>query len=121
MTTLLLWLILASTFQTQVGTALIGGQATWYDAPSRTDAAAGPDLRFDGWRGSWVRGSSGERSVTVRLTDWCACQDRNGRPTVIDLDDAAFQELAPLSRGVLDVEVEVLDIELPETSTVEAP
>lgn len=119
MTTLLLWLVLASTFQTQVGTPLIGGQATWYDAPSRTDAAAGPDLRFDGWRGSWVRVTSGERSVTVRLTDWCACQERNGRPTVIDLDDEAFAELAPLSRGVITVEVEILgDIELPETDTL---
>lgn len=114
---LVLLIVLATAFG-QVGTPLIGGQATWYNAPSRKDAAAGPDLRFDGWRGSWVRVTSGERSVTVQLTDWCACGDRNGRPTVIDLDDAAFAELAPLSRGVLDVEVEILgDIELPETST----
>lgn len=108
-------------FATQLGTPLIGGQATWYDAPSRTDAAAGPDLRFDGWRGSWVRVTSGERSVTVKLTDWCACGDRNGKPTVIDLDDEAFADLAPLSDGVITVEVEVLGDApaLPETSTEE--
>lgn len=106
-------------FAAQLGTPLISGRATWYDAPSRTDAAAGPLLRFDGWRGSWVRVTSGDRSVTVKLTDWCACGDRNGQPTVIDLDDEAFARLAPLSDGVIDVEVEVLGDApaLPETST----
>lgn len=101
--------------------APLTGTATWYDAPSRTDAAAGPalrDLLGPDWRGSWVTVTSGSRSANVRLTDACACGDRNGQPTLLDLDDEAFAELAPLSRGVVRVTVERLgDIALPETST----
>ena len=39
-------------------TADLRGYATWYDAPSKQDAAAGPALRKAlgrDWRGSWVR------------------------------------------------------------------
>lgn len=100
--------------------ASLRGTATWYDAPSRTDAAAGPALRRalgSGWRGSWVRVSSGGASVAVRLTDWCACGPRNGTPTVIDLDDRAFRVLAPLSRGVIRVAVVPIDAVLPATDT----
>ena len=43
----------------------------------------------------------------MRLTDWCACAGSvTGRPPLIDLDDQAFRELAPLSKGVIRVEVE---------------
>ena len=44
-------------------------------------------------------------SVRTQLGDWCACGDRHGVPTVIDLDVAAFRQLAPLSIGVIAVEV----------------
>lgn len=84
-----------------LGLALaIGGTATWYDY-HEGQAAAGPALRsFLGpdWRGSLVRVCAGE-CITVRLTDWMRA-DR-----LIDLDDADFGKLAPLSRGVLSVEV----------------
>lgn len=87
----------------------VKGWATWYDAPSRFDAAAGPDLRRAigrDWRGSFVTVYAGERSAIVQLTDWCACGDRHGTPTVIDLDDRTFARLAPLGTGVLKVVVE---------------
>lgn len=89
--------------------AVVGGLATYYDAPSSSDAAAGPGLRAflgSGWRGSWVTVHADGRSVRVQLTDWCACGDRHGQPTLIDLDDRAFARLAPLSRGVVAVAIE---------------
>jgi hypothetical protein len=51
----------------------------------------------------------------VRIVSFCACGDRHGIPTVIDLSPAAFQELAPLSRGIIRVEVMSVDIKLPAT------
>jgi Lytic transglycolase len=83
------------------------GYATWY-AASGMIAAAGPALRRElgkGWRGERVRVTAGGRSVVVRLTDWCACGPRHGRPTLLDLSDDAFRRLAPLSRGVQRVVV----------------
>lgn len=83
------------------------GVATWYDwRPG--GAAAGPALRRalgPNWRGQRVRVCAGGRCVTVTLNDWCACGDRGGRPTVIDLDRRSFAALAPPSRGVINVEV----------------
>ncbi len=79
------------------------GTATWY-AYRPGEAAAGPSLRaFLGrsWRGRNVTVRSGSRSVTVRLTDWCACP--GGR--VIDLDRGSFGVLADPSRGILRVQV----------------
>jgi hypothetical protein len=43
--------------------------------------------------------------LRVRLVDWCACGPRKGSPTVIDLTDQAFSQLAPLGRGVISVVV----------------
>lgn len=107
-------------------TAALQGVATWYDAPSRTDAAAGPALRLwlgKGWRGTWVRVSSGGSFVSVRLTDYCACGPRHGQDTLLDLDDLAYGKLAPLSSGVVSVTVETMDDEplpvLPQTDTIE--
>jgi hypothetical protein len=107
--------------------AELRGWSTWYDAPSKQDAAAGPALRKmlgRDWRGSWVRVSrvtDGEvRTVVVILSDWCACRDRHGSPTVIDLDDQAFLDLAPLGAGVVTVTVERIDgvpTSLPATDT----
>lgn len=75
------------------------GVASWYPARGMI-AAAGPGLRHGAWRGSSVVVSYGERSVTVRLADWCACPGR-----LIDLSDDAFAQLAPLGRGLLEVSV----------------
>lgn len=80
------------------------GIATWYRWHPG-EAAAGPGLRrFLGksWRGSVVTVSRGSRSVTVRLTDWCACPGRR----IVDLDVRAFAALGDPSLGVLRVEVQ---------------
>lgn len=85
----------------------IRGVATYYDWHAG-QAAAGPALRRmlgPRWRGATVYVTSGTRTVRVRLTDWCACAPRHGRPTLIDLDDRSFRRLAPLSRGVIEVTV----------------
>lgn len=85
------------------------GLATWYRVDGLV-AAAGPAVRKalgPGWRGSTVRVCA-ERCLAVRLVDWCACGPRNGRPTLLDLSDAAFAELAPLPSGVVWVRVSLL-------------
>lgn len=83
------------------------GWATYFAAPAGT-AAAGPALRRllgKAWRGSLVDVCAASGCVQVRLTDWCACGPRKGRPTLIDLATADFASLAPLGLGVLDVTV----------------
>ena len=104
-----------------LGPATQSGLATWYDDGPGLYAAAGPDLRHGDWRGSFVTVTSGSRSVTVQLTDWCACGDRNGRPTLLDLSASAFRRLAPLSRGVIAVEVTSGSVTLPATDTEGEP
>jgi hypothetical protein len=104
-----------------VGTAAIGGKATWYDDGSGYYGAAGPVLREalggdPAFRGQTVRVCADD-CVLVRLTDWCACGDRGGVPTLIDLSPDAFARLAPLSAGVIDVTIELGGVTLPETST----
>jgi rare lipoprotein A (peptidoglycan hydrolase) len=61
------------------------------------------------WRGSHVLvcAVSGTRCVEVVLNDWCACGSRRGYATVLDLSDEAFRYLAPLSRGVIRVAVDI--------------
>jgi hypothetical protein len=78
------------------------GTATWYADSHKSGlyAAAGPSLRIGNWRGRLVTVSAGGVSFRVRLSDWCACRDR-----VIDLSPSAFSRLAPLSRGLVQVEV----------------
>ena len=81
------------------------GRATWH-ATGRDGwyAAAGPLLRRalgKGWRGRRVYVCM-TRCIRVTLNNWCLCsRDRR----LVDLSDEAFQALAPLSRGVLRVEV----------------
>ena len=75
------------------------GRATWY-AYRSGQAAAGPALRTalgKSWRGRTVT-VNGQR---VTLTDWCAC----GGGRIIDLDSRTFAAIAPLSRGVVRVDV----------------
>jgi hypothetical protein len=65
------------------------------------------------WRGSTVQVCAADerfddgvsRCVTLVLSDACACGDRSGSPTLLDLSADAFRSLAPLSVGVLRVEV----------------
>jgi hypothetical protein len=83
--------------------APLQGWATYFDAKAGT-AAAGPLLRSGDWRGRVVTVCAGE-CVTVRLTDWCACGSRHGKPTLIDLARADFARLAPTSQGVVWVTI----------------
>jgi hypothetical protein len=104
-----------------IGTALIGGKATWFDDGPGLYGAAGPDLREamggdPAFRGQAVQVCA-ESCVIVVLRDWCACGDRGGVPTIIDLSPEAFARLAPLSAGVVDVTIELEPIRLPETDT----
>ena len=100
--------------QTAIGTALVSGWATFYDAPAG-HAAAGPLLRSGDWRGRLVTVCAGERCLVTRLSDWCACGDRHGVPTLIDLARVDFARLGSTSRGVLRVIVE--SAYLPATDT----
>jgi hypothetical protein len=93
----------------------LSGRASWYRAPAGT-AAAGPALRraLGDWRGSRVQVCA-SRCVVVSLTDWCQCYRGEDRERLIDLSDDAFARLAPLSRGLVRVTVEVVDVTPPET------
>jgi rare lipoprotein A len=65
--------------------------------------AAHKDLKF----GTRVRVTNPEngRSVVVRVND--RFPGTKGR--IIDLSEGAFRRLAPLERGVIDVEIEILE------------
>jgi rare lipoprotein A (peptidoglycan hydrolase) len=76
------------------------GIASWYaTGPDGLYAAAGPALRVGAWRGRVVTVCA-TVCIRVRLIDWCACRGR-----LIDLSDESFSRLAPLSRGLVRVEV----------------
>lgn len=110
--------------------SLSAGLATWYDDGPGFYAAAGPELRHGDWRGSRVEVCA-TACVTVTLSDWCACGDRSGRPTLLDLSADAFIRASGgvpndpsarkfLSKGVIEVEVTpARSIPLPATDTVE--
>lgn len=105
----------------EVGTALVGGYATWYDAACHPCAAAGPALReFVGpdWRGSVVEvcGPAGA-CVSVALLDWCACGERHGQPTLLDLDRRSFARLAAPTAGLVAISIEIGNAPLPRTDT----
>lgn len=88
-------------------TAPLTGRASWYSAPGSV-AAAGPRLRRalgPGWRGQWVRVSSGSRSVVVELADFCQCYQGTRGERLVDLSDDDFAVLAPLASGVVRVRI----------------
>lgn len=127
---LLLAFILAFGPQAEVGTPLVGGQATWYchdgsdgypasrctrgTDPGDLVAAAGSELPWG--KGEHVVVSRGDRAVVVTIVDVCSCADSR----VIDLSAAAFRRLGSLGEGVIEVEV-TGGPELPATDTLEAP
>jgi DNA-binding CsgD family transcriptional regulator len=93
------------------------GMASWYAAAGLV-AAAGPELRRAlgrRWRGRVVRVFAGDRSVAVRLTDWCQCYRGTAGERLVDLGDEAFDRLAPLAAGLIVVHVEQLRIVPPAT------
>lgn len=107
----------------------IGGVASWFaTGPGLGHAAAGPELRTPGWRGSTVRVCEdkpgrivavveGQRRPArnleracflVRLTDWCQCYRGTSDERLIDLDVRDFARLAAPSRGKVPVIVELI-------------
>jgi hypothetical protein len=87
--------------------APLAGTASWFRAPDGR-AAAGPALRHvlgPHWRGTRVRVCAAGRCAVVRLTDWCQCYRGTRAERLIDLDDDVFAHLAPLTRGLVRVEV----------------
>jgi hypothetical protein len=87
-----------------VPTPVVRGWATYYDVASG-HAAAGPLLRTGDWRGRAVTVCAGSACIVTRLTDWCACSERHGIPTLIDLARSDFARLAPPSSGIVLVTV----------------
>lgn len=83
----------------------IVGVASWH-ATGRSGlyaAACRPLRRAMGigrWRGRHVLVAVGRRAIEVVLNDFCQSKTK-----LIDLSDEAFRYFAPLSRGVLRVEV----------------
>lgn len=104
----------------EIGTALIGGRATWYCSetspctagydPEDMVAAIDPTLGIP--KGATVTVCHDD-CIVVRIVDVCACAGSR----LIDLTSGAFARLAPLDRGVIDVTIEVGGPDLPETDT----
>lgn len=89
--------------------AVILAQATWCKPTPTQCQNWGGDAKVAGVHSFtfgdvpyWVRVTRGSKHVDVLVVSHCACQDRSDR---IDLSASAFLELAPLSRGRIDVEV----------------
>lgn len=105
----------ASPPQTQLGTALEAGWATW--CAETATKCKGWNTRYVGAVQSFTHGDEPYGVQVCLLEDpatcthvvvvsHCACGDRGGEATVIDLSPPAFRELAPQSRGVIRVTVE---------------
>ena len=79
----------------------VSGTASWFASPQNV-SAAGPALRRaigPNWRGTVVTVTANGFSVRTQLGDWMRA-DR-----LIDLDRNIFAALAPLSQGIVKVEV----------------
>lgn len=106
------------------GTTSRTGYATWYEDPKSPSGfyAAVPSWRYGDDRYA-IQVCLADRPGTCThavVRDFCACGDRHGEPTVVDLSPSAFRELAPLSRGVIRVTVTgPIPIPLPPTDKEE--
>ena len=120
---LVLAILAGSVPQTDPGTVALGGKATHYCLPGQRgtsyctrgygpeDMVAAIDRKDTPWRkGDQVLVTHGSRSVVVTIVDVCACKGAR----LIDLTSGAFRRLAPLSRGVIAVE-------LMDASTIRPP
>jgi hypothetical protein len=82
------------------------GLVTWQPI-SGYRASPGPLIRSWGVKqGEALRVCAGARCVTVTVYGWCACGDRHGQRTLLDLSESAFARLANPGKGVIEVEVE---------------
>lgn len=102
-----------------VGQPMLGGVATFYRY-HEGQAAAGPVLRETlgvHWRGQDVTVCANV-CIRVKLTDFCACGERAGKDTLIDLDRRDFAKLGDPAAGVIDVTIEFgAEPTLPPTDT----
>lgn len=99
-------LLIGYAVPTVAASSSISGYATWLDTTPGT-AAAGPALRSwlgPDWRGQTVKVCHGG-CVLVALTDWCACADRSGKPTLVDLSRSDFAVIGDPGAGVISVTV----------------
>jgi hypothetical protein len=107
-----------------IGTALVGGWATWWDTCADC-AAAGPLLQTmvgPDWQGRTVTVVSAHGSQDLRLVTSCACGDRKGKPTFIDVSVEAWSDLSPYpARSDRDPGVIAVSIEIPGASTTLPP
>lgn len=110
--------------QAALGTNSTEGVAT-YCAPTPThcqrwggNAMLGAVPDYEG-QPYWARVCHGSRCVFVKVVSFCACGNRAGKATIIDLSPAAFRRLAPLWTGVITATVEwpVGGPQLPATDT----
>ncbi|MFH0840872.1 MAG: RlpA-like double-psi beta-barrel domain-containing protein [bacterium] len=85
---------------------MTSGKASWYGYQN-CDCAASPDFP----KGSLIRVSAlnSNKSVIVTINDWGPERDKHPE-RVIDLDKVAFEKLAPLGSGVIDVKIEPLRV-----------
>lgn len=104
-----------------IGEPLAGaaGWATWYDdGPGLYGAVHSWKWGDDPYPVEVCRLDNAQMCVTVIVRDYCACGDRRGVPTVIDLSPAAFRKIASLHSGVVRVTVSgPVEITLPATDT----
>lgn len=92
--------------EANVSPARLSGIASWYRyVPGQ--AAAGPRLRamLGDWRGTVVVVSRDGFSVRTQLSDWCQCHEGQPDERLVDLDARTFSQIAPLSRGLVVVDV----------------
>jgi hypothetical protein len=60
--------------------------------------------------------------ILVVASDWCACRDRSGKPTLLDMSRSDFAVLGDPGAGVLSVTVSRAGaVALPATDTDTAP
>jgi rare lipoprotein A (peptidoglycan hydrolase) len=110
-----------------IGSALIGGKATWYCSessactngygPSDMVAAIDPTLGIP--KGTEVTVCHEGDCIGVTVVDVCACADAR----IIDLTSGAFSRLAPITARVITVSNEIAGprMTLPPTDTEEQP
>jgi hypothetical protein len=119
-------LAVAAMMPAQGATKPLAGWATVDEGQGPGHAAAGPALRRllggdPAFRGDVVTVTGRHGSVVVRLTDFCACGNRHGKPTIIDLDETDFAKLTGRGPGVEWVVISsaTSSIALPATDTEE--
>ncbi len=85
----------------------IVGWATYYGSGTGWTGAINHRLGHVG-QVAIVCGGEPFHCRSIAIVDVCACGDRSGSPTLIDLSPFAFRDFAPLSRGVVRISMEIL-------------